>query len=182
MAREIKKRRSQRLRQATQWRWHLDEVFVKINGETHYLWRAVDHEGEVMESYVTKTRDKASARKFLKKAIKPYGRPEEVVTDRLRSYGAAMRELGNPGRQLLAGMKTTGRKTRTYHSEGGNGRWRGSGSCEACRSSPPLTPPSATTSTTTDLSNAGLASSRFATKRSPSGVGSSLHKPAHPDS
>ncbi|MCP2671097.1 IS6 family transposase [Maricaulaceae bacterium EIL42A08] len=100
MASEIKKRRSQRLRQDTQWRWHLDEVFVKINGETHYLWRAVDHEGEVLETFVTKTRDKASALKFLKKAMKRYGRPEEVVTDRLRSYGAAMPEIGNANRQV----------------------------------------------------------------------------------
>ena len=100
MAREIKKRRSQRLRQVTQWRWHLDEVFVKINGETHYLWRAVDHEGEVLESFVTKTRDKAAALKFLKKAMKRYGRPEEVVTDRLRSYRAAMNEIGNASRQV----------------------------------------------------------------------------------
>ncbi|MGJ3230735.1 MAG: IS6 family transposase [Oceanicaulis sp.] len=99
MAREIKKRRSQQLRQVTQWRWHLDEVFVKIRGETHYLWRAVDHEGEVLESYVTKTRDKQAALRFLKKAMKRYGRPEEVVTDRLRSYGAAMREIGNGSRQ-----------------------------------------------------------------------------------
>jgi len=100
MAREIKKRRSQQLRQVTQWRWHLDEVFVKINGQTHYLWRAIDHEGEVLESYVTKTPDKASALKFLKKAMNCYGRPEEVVTDRLRSYGAAMREIGNADRQV----------------------------------------------------------------------------------
>lgn len=100
MAREIKKRRSQQLRQITQWRWHLDEVFVKINGETHYLWRAVDHEGEVLESFVTKKRDKASALKFLKKAMKRYGKPQEVVTDRLRSYRAAMRELGNAERQI----------------------------------------------------------------------------------
>ena len=99
MAREIKKRRSQQLRQVTQWRWHLDEVFVKINGETHYLWRAVDHEGEVLESYVTKTRDKKAALTFMKKAMKRYGRPQEVVTDRLRSYGAAMREIGNGHRQ-----------------------------------------------------------------------------------
>ncbi|MCP2678899.1 IS6 family transposase [Maricaulaceae bacterium NA33B04] len=100
MAREIKKRRSQQLRQVTQWRWHLDEVFVKINGQIHYLWRAVDHEGEVLECYVTKSRDKASALKFLKKAMKHYGRPKEVVTDRLRSYGAAMREIGNADRQI----------------------------------------------------------------------------------
>lgn len=98
-ASEIRKRRSQQLRQVTQWQWHLDEVFVKINGETHYLWRAVDHEGEVLESYVTKTRDKSATLRFLKKAMKRYGIPRTVVTDRLRSYGAAMREIGNVERQ-----------------------------------------------------------------------------------
>ena len=76
------------------WRWHLDEVFVKINGQTHYLWRAVDHEGEVLESFVTKTRDNKAAPKFLRKTMKKYGRCARYVTDRLRSYGAAMREIG----------------------------------------------------------------------------------------
>ena len=47
--------------QSSNWKWQLDEVFVKINGERHYLWRAVDHEGEVLESYVTKKRDKKSS-------------------------------------------------------------------------------------------------------------------------
>ncbi len=47
-----------------QWKWHLDEVYVKINGELHYLWRAVDQEGEILESYVTKTRDKKAALRF----------------------------------------------------------------------------------------------------------------------
>lgn len=69
---------SEQLRHVTHWRWHLDEVFVKINGETRYLWRAVDYEGEELESYVTKTRDKASALKFLKKSMKRYGRTETV--------------------------------------------------------------------------------------------------------
>ena len=55
--------------QSSNWKWHLDEVFVKINGERHYLWRAVDHEGEVLESYVTKKRDKKAALKFMKKAM-----------------------------------------------------------------------------------------------------------------
>ena len=96
---EIKKRRSQQLRQITQWRWHLDEVYVKINGVTHYLWRAVDHEGEVLESFVTKTRDKSAALRFLKKAMKRYGAPKTIVTDRLRSYGAAMKVMGNADRQ-----------------------------------------------------------------------------------
>ncbi|MBY9068217.1 IS6 family transposase [Hyphomonas sp. WL0036] len=96
---KIRKRRSEAMRRVNQWRWHLDEVFVKIRGETHYLWRAVDHEGEVLEAYVTKKRDKAAALKFLRKAMKRYGNPQVVVTDRLRSYGAAMREIGNAHRR-----------------------------------------------------------------------------------
>jgi putative transposase len=87
------------MRQSPQWQWHLDEVFVKIRGQTHYLWRAVDHEGEVLEPFVTKTRDKASALKFMRKAMKRYGNPLVVVTDKLRSYGAAMDEIGNARRQ-----------------------------------------------------------------------------------
>jgi putative transposase len=82
-----------------QWRWHLDEVYVKINGEMHYLWRAVDHEGEVLESYVTKTRDKAAALAFMRKTLKRHGPAETIVTDGLRSYPAAMRELGNEQRR-----------------------------------------------------------------------------------
>ena len=98
-AAEIKRKRSSHLRQHTQWRWHLDEVYVKINGEMHYLWRAVDHEGEVLESLATKTRDKAAALKLMKRLMKRYGKPETVVTDGLRSYGAAMKEIGNADRQ-----------------------------------------------------------------------------------
>ena len=84
------------------WRWHLDEVFVKINGKQHYLWRAVNHEGEVLESYVTKRRDRKAALRFLKKAMKRYGNPEVVVTDRLASYRAAMKVIGNEDRQETA--------------------------------------------------------------------------------
>ena len=98
-AHKIRKQRASYLRQITQWQWHLDEVFVKINGETHYLWRAVDHEGEVLECFVTKRRDKAAALKFLRKTMKRYGNPQVIVTDRLRSYGAAMKVIGNKGRQ-----------------------------------------------------------------------------------
>lgn len=94
-AAEIKRRRISRMRGFGNWRWHVDEVFVKINGETHYLWRAVDHEGEILESYVTKKRDKSAALRFFKKALKRHGSVETVVTDGLKSYPAAMRELGN---------------------------------------------------------------------------------------
>jgi putative transposase len=83
------------------WRWHVDEVFVKINCETHYLWRAVDHEGEILESYVTKKRDKSVALRFFKKTLKRHGRTETIVTDGLKSYPAAMRELGNLERQEM---------------------------------------------------------------------------------
>jgi len=97
-AAEIRKRRVHH-RQFSLWRWNLDEIFVRINGKTHYLWRAVDHEGEVLEVFATKRRDRRAALKFLKKVMKRYGRPKVIVTDRLRSYGAAMKEIGNLGRQ-----------------------------------------------------------------------------------
>ena len=71
----------------------MDKVYLKTNGVTHYPWRAVDHEGEVLESVVTKTRDRKAALKFLKKLMKRHGRPEVIVTDRLRSYGAALKDL-----------------------------------------------------------------------------------------
>jgi putative transposase len=72
---------------------HLYEVFVKINGETHYLWRAIDHEGEVLEAFVSKRRDRKAALVFLKKIMKRYGKPILIVTDRLRSYRAAMQVI-----------------------------------------------------------------------------------------
>lgn len=97
-AAEIRKRRIEGMK-SSHWRWHLDEMFVKINGEWHYLWRAVDHEGEVLESFVTRTRDKKAALKFLRKAMKKHGRAEIFVTDRLRSYGAALKDLGSADRQ-----------------------------------------------------------------------------------
>ena len=97
-AAEIRKRRIEGMR-SSHWRWHLDEMFVKINGVKHYLWRAVDHEGEVLESIVTKARDKKAALKFLKKAMKKHGRADVLVTDKLRSYGAALRDLGVDDRQ-----------------------------------------------------------------------------------
>jgi putative transposase len=97
-AAEIRKRRVNH-RSYSQWRWHLDEVFVRINGKTHYLWRAVDHEGEVLEVFATKRRDRKAALKFLKRAMKRYGRPGTIVTDRLRSYGAAMKVIGIEERQ-----------------------------------------------------------------------------------
>ncbi|HTZ66755.1 MAG TPA: DDE-type integrase/transposase/recombinase [Roseiarcus sp.] len=67
---------------------------VKINGSLCYLWRAVDHEGKVLEAVVTARRDKAAALKLLKRIIKKYGVPRSIVTDGLRAYLAAMNEIG----------------------------------------------------------------------------------------
>jgi len=100
-ATEIRHQRISRIRGFRQWRWHLDEMYVKINGEMHYLWRAVDHEGEILESYVTKRRDKSATLQFLKKALKRHGKAEAIVTDGLRSYPAAMRDLGNLDRREM---------------------------------------------------------------------------------
>ena len=75
------------------WRWHIDEVFVKINGKNYYLWRAIDHEGTILESYVSKRRDKKAARKVLIKLISKYGKPKEIFTDKLPSYKAALKVL-----------------------------------------------------------------------------------------
>lgn len=99
-AAEIRRKRIEKMRAFSNWRWHVDEVFVKINGERHYLWRAVDHEGEVLEVFVSKRRDRRAALKFLKKSMRRYGRPAAIVTDRLRSYGAALREIGGSDLQV----------------------------------------------------------------------------------
>lgn len=74
---------------------------VKLNGEMVYLWRAVDHEGEIHESFVTRKRDKSAALTFMKTALKRHGKPETIVADGLRSYPAAMRNLGNLDRREI---------------------------------------------------------------------------------
>ena len=102
-AAEIRKRRVAHMRAYLQWRWHLDEVFVKVNGKLCYLWRAVDHEGEVLEAVVTARRDKAAALKLLKRIMKKYGRPRTIATDSLRAYSADMKEFGAADRHEVGG-------------------------------------------------------------------------------
>jgi putative transposase len=103
------------------WRWHLDEVFVRINGETHDLWRAVDHEGEVLDVFATKRRGRGAALQSLKRAMKRHGQPKVIVTDRLRSYRAAMNVIRNPGAGPI-----TGPKIHTSHFDDERARWLGS--------------------------------------------------------
>src|SRR6476469_7628709 len=87
---DIRRQRVSRMRGFRHWRWHLDEMYVKLNGEMVYLWRAVDQEGEILESYITKTRDKDAALRFMKRTLKRHGSPQAITTDGLRSYKAAM--------------------------------------------------------------------------------------------
>ena len=76
-------------------RWHLDEMVVRIAGKHMYLWRAVDHEGEVLEILVQRRRDKRAAVKLMRKLLRKQGfAPKRVTTDRLRSYAAAFQHLG----------------------------------------------------------------------------------------
>ncbi|KAA0596281.1 MULTISPECIES: IS6 family transposase [Azospirillum] len=87
-------------------RWHLDEMVIRVSGKLMYLWRAVDDEGEVLEVLVQRPRDKAAARKLMRKLLKKHGfSPTQLTTDKLRSYGAAFRELG------LAAHHEQGRRT-----------------------------------------------------------------------
>lgn len=74
--------------------FYIDEVFVKINGKQHYLWRAVDQDGEVVDVYLQAKRDGAAAKRFFRRLLKSHcGKPRKIVTDKLRSYGVAHREL-----------------------------------------------------------------------------------------
>lgn len=100
-AADVRRQRVSRMRGFRHWRWHLDEMNVKLNGEIVYLWRAMDHEGEILESFVTKKRDKAAALALIKNALKRHGSAETIVTDGMRSYPAAMRELGSLDRREM---------------------------------------------------------------------------------
>lgn len=90
----IWRKRVDQLRALSTWRRHVDEGFEKINGERHYLWRPVHHEGKVLEAVVTERRSRQAALRFLRKAMWRYGRREEVVTDRLATYRAALKDVG----------------------------------------------------------------------------------------
>ena len=154
-------------------RWHLDEVFVKIHGERHYLWRAVDQEGEVLEAFVSKKRDRKAALKFPQETDEAHTLDRmRSATDRLRSYRTALRELGGTGLQQAGHGGTIVRRISTCRSGGENTRCSVSGGCEASRNLPPPILPSTTTSTCGDSSAHGTISSSTAPLHLPSGVNS----------
>ena len=87
-------------------RWHLDEMFVSINGKRMYLWRAVDSEGEVLDILVQSRRNKRAARKLMRKLLKKQGFiPDAFDTDKLPSYGAALNDLGLSKHHDFGGRK-----------------------------------------------------------------------------
>ena len=94
----------------------VERVFVKINGELHYLWRAVDNEGEVLESYVTKSRNRKATLDFLRKAMKKYGMPDIIVTDKSRSYGAVLKDIGCEYKQCTKPLSLWGLNNRGENS------------------------------------------------------------------
>jgi putative transposase len=171
---KIRKRRSEAMRRVNQWRWHLDEVFVKIRGETHYLWRAVDHEGEVLEACVTKKRDKAAALKFLRKSMKRYGNAQVVVTDKCPPYHAAMKVIGSEGRQETGRHLNNCVKIPTSHSADERGQCRASGECEVFRSSLQCIRLYTAISITRETSRGGPASNRYVTPPFANGANCSL--------
>jgi len=92
-------------------RWHLDEAFLKINGQLHYLWRAVDQDGDVLDILVQTRRDKNAAKKFFRKLLKGLRYvPRIIVTDKLRSYGAARTEVCRASNTSNRSIRTTARR------------------------------------------------------------------------
>jgi len=105
--------------------WHLDEVYIKIDGRLVYLWRAVDAEGEVLDVLVQTRRNKRAALKLMRKLLKKYGFvPDKLVTDDLRSYGAAASDLGIAKRHERGRWRNN--RTRINRPDEGRGRCKGS--------------------------------------------------------
>jgi len=143
IAADLRKRRPKPYRT-----WHLDEVYLKIAGRMVYLWRAVDAEGEVLDVLVQSKRDKHAALKLMRKLLKKYGFvPDRMITDDLRSYGAAARDLGIESRHERGRWRNIGPKTRISPPAEGNARCSVSRAEAQHKGSFPPTPRSTTLST-----------------------------------
>ena len=145
-----------------QWRWRLDEVFVKVNGKLCCLWRAVDQEGEVLEAVVTARRDKAAALMLLKRIMKKYGAPRSIVTYGLRAYSAAMNEIGVAAERHEVGGRLNNRAESSRFGDA-NGRCSAFEVRSHCRSSAQFTPRCTTNSIGSAISSRGQSKSRDAT-------------------
>ena len=171
-AAEIWKRRVAHMRGYPQWRWHLDEVFVKINGKLCYLWRAVDHEGEVLEAVATTKRDKAAALKLLKRIMKKYGAPPQ------HRHRWASGIFGGDERDRCCcraargwrSNSTTAQRIRISRFGDENGRCSAFEVWRRCRSSAQFTPRCTTNSIRSAISSRGKSTSRDALLPWPSGA------------
>jgi len=135
--------------------WHLDEVFIRIDGRLVYLWRAVDAEGEVLDVVVQSKRDERAALKLLRKLLKKMAFvPDKLVTDDLRSYGAAARELGLSRRHERGRWRNNRARTRINRPDDGSARCRGSRVRDQPNDFCPSTPPPTTPSTSSVLISA----------------------------
>jgi putative transposase len=135
-------------------RWHLDEMAVMIAGRQFWLWRAVDDEGEVLDLLVQRRRDKAAAVKLMRKLLKKQGfAPDVLVTDKLRSYGAAKSEIGLSARHEQ-GLRMNNRAENSHHRlADASARCSGSNRPDQPNASCPFTPPSTTLSTFNAISH-----------------------------
>jgi putative transposase len=171
-ARELRRRRPRPTS-----RWHLDEMAMMIAGRQFWLWRAVDDEGEVLDLLVQRRRDKAAAVKLMRKLLKKQGfAPDVVVTDKLRSYGAAKAEIGLSARHEQ-GLRKNNRAENSHQPT----RRRASARCSVSNrpdqpnDSSPFMPPSKTLSMSSAISHPAARSASC--ERKPSGRGELLRRP-----
>ena len=137
-------------------RWHLDEMVVRIAGRRMYLWRAVDHEGEILDMLVQRRRNKRAALRLLRKLLRKHGfAPKLVVTDKLRSYGAAFRDLRLTVVTTRGSAKIIGPRTPTKSCDGESARCSGSSQLHPPSASSACTPPSTIRSTINAISSPG---------------------------
>jgi len=147
-------RRLRRCRPRPSDRWHLDEMVVRIAGKRMYLWGAVDHEGEVLDMLVQRRRDRRAASRLMRKLLKKQGfAPKLLVTDKLRSYGSAFRQL-----KLICpheqGLRKNNRAENSHQPvRGGSARYSSSNRLDLHSASSECTPRSTTLSTFNDISS-----------------------------
>ncbi len=155
-------RNLRRGRQVAHDRWHLDEMVVSIAGRGMYIWRAVDSEGEVLDVLVQPRRDKAAALKLLRKLLKGQGfAPTVIVTDKLRSYGAALPLVEFSCRHDQGLRANNGPKTHTSRCDEESARCPASNRPARPSASSPSMPPFTTSSTSSDISSRAPPSTGF---------------------
>ena len=146
--------------------WHLDEVYLKIDGRMVYLWRAVDAEGEVLDVLVQSKRDKLAALKLMRKLLKKYAfAPERLVTDHLRSTARRPALSASNTCMSAAGGRTIGPRTRISRPDGGSARCNVSRAPAPRRNSSQPTAPSTTLSTSNAISRQLNRTACYATRR-----------------